>query len=191
MSSAQIANAQSSPLRNPITTSREFYIPSTPQLDAHGFESAMDEALQNTRGSVNTAQRVQVPVIQSMEKMETTGVSTAVIKIWEGVVKSFDEENGDLNVTLHDRTGALADHQATINVQSIHSQDKDLIKPGAVFYWTLYRETKRGTIKTIQEIQFRRLPNWTQTQLSQVYADAADLWSTFTQPENFNYLAED
>ena len=54
-------------------------------------------------------------------------------------------------------------------------RDRDLVEPGAVFYLTLFKRTKHGSIENTQELRFRRLPAWTRQQVARVHEDAARL----------------
>jgi hypothetical protein len=94
----------------------------------------------------------------------------AVIQVWEGVVLSVDD--GAMVVKLTDRGGALPAHQAEISLEWVVDQDKDLVQPGAVFYWTLFKETRRGSIRNAEEIRFRRLPSWSKMQIAKVAQEA-------------------
>jgi hypothetical protein len=99
----------------------------------------------------------------------------APIQIWEGVVIGVDEEAANMSVSLTAKMGNVPKHVADISLEWVHSQDLDLVSPGAVFYWTLYKETKRGTIHNSQELRFRRLPCWSNAQIEQVHAEAKEL----------------
>lgn len=50
----------------------------------------------------------------------------------------------------------------------VHEQDHELVRPGAVFYLTMYRQFVRGTIAHGEELRFRRLPSWTKAQLERI-----------------------
>lgn len=108
------------------------------------------------------------------------GALASVIHIWEGTVVSFDEVAGVMDVRLDDRTGIVASHFAVIGLEWVVDQDKELVEPGAIFYWTLYKEIKRGAISNAEEIRFRRLPNWTKAQLDNVAVEAENLARRFS-----------
>jgi hypothetical protein len=121
---------------------------------------------------------VRVPAVSRVSKVND-GVLAAVLQIWEGTVISIDECKKSMIVKLTDRGGIIPAHTGEIDLEWVHQQDADLVKPGAIFYWTIYKETKRGTVKNSEELQFRRLPNWTQKQVEKLYEDADDFLATF------------
>ena len=103
-------------------------------------------------------------------------VRAAPIEVWEGEVKSVDIQAQTMQVYLHSKLSQTPDHAGEIGLEWVTDQDKDLIKPGAVFYWTLYKETRRGSIRNSQELRFRRLPSWSKTQLERIQAEASKLF---------------
>ncbi len=100
--------------------------------------------------------------------------NTKPIQIWEGVVLTVDRERSQISAKLRARSGEFPEHTASFNFQWIPDQDMDLVIPGAVFYLTLFRKIKRGTIENTQELRFRRLPSWSNMQVRKVY-EAADI----------------
>jgi hypothetical protein len=99
-------------------------------------------------------------------------VDTKPIQIWEGVVLSVAQGNASMDVHLTAMMGDLPEHTATIDLQWVHDQDHDLIKPGAVFYLTLFKKVSHGSIQNSQEIRFRRRPSWTDAQVRHIEAAA-------------------
>jgi len=95
------------------------------------------------------------------------------IQIWEGVVLSVDR-NG-MDVRLNAKLARLPEHTATIALEWIHDQDRDLARPGAIFYLTVFRKLSRGSVQNAQEIRFRRLPNWSNSDVLKVRAAASAL----------------
>jgi hypothetical protein len=55
---------------------------------------------------------------------------------------------------------------AEIPIEEISSSDHDLLREGAVFYWTIgYRDSTSGQRERISIIRFRRLPMWTEKEI--------------------------
>lgn len=121
-----------------------------------------------------------VPAINTVKSV-SEGAMATVIQIWEGVVTDVDKKNNIMAVKLKDRGGLIEDHNADISLQWVVDQDYDLVSPGAVFYWTIYKETKRGSISNAQEIRFRRLPSWTKSQMNHLKSDAEYIASKFSK----------
>lgn len=114
---------------------------------------------------------VEPPPMSSLKRYVTQ--DTTVIQVWEGKVLDVDHRNARMQVLLDAKLGNIPQHTGEIELQWVAEQDKDLVSPGAVFYLTLYKRTKRGSIENSQELRFRRLPSWTKCQLDQVTREAS------------------
>ena len=100
---------------------------------------------------------------------------TVPIQLWEGKVLDVNTKSGTMDVYLSAKIGNSPDHTAEINLEWVHAQDSDLVRPGAIFYLTLYKETKRGSISNSEELRFRRLPSWSKSQIERVKLEASRL----------------
>jgi hypothetical protein len=119
---------------------------------------------------------VVVPVLPSLLRSSRSSPhdDAAVLQIWEGTVLDVDMKHQLMRAQLRAKQpGQMEDHVGDIHFEWVTEQDLQLIRPGAVFYLTLYK-TRRpgGTLVNSQELRFRRLPAWTQSQLAQVDAMA-------------------
>jgi len=94
------------------------------------------------------------------------------LQIWEGTVLKVDSTARAMHVLLNAKMGVVPRHTAEIDLEWVSDQDEDLVRPGAVFYLTLFKRTKRGSIENSQELRFRRRPSWSQSQLERI-TDAA------------------
>lgn len=89
----------------------------------------------------------------------------ALLQSWEGHVTGLGEEG--VKVVLLDKTDRDAqDAFATLSWDSIDSEDRGLVKEGAVFYWSV---CEQGSL-----IRFRRGVVWTADALKQA-EQTADL----------------
>lgn len=109
-------------------------------------------------------------------------VRAAPIEVWEGEVKSVNSQNEVMHVYLRSKVGHFPDHAAEISLEWVTPQDKDLVRPGAVFYWSLYKETRRGSIRNSQELRFRRLPNWSKSQIQRIREESGKLFQNPKAP---------
>ena len=105
------------------------------------------------------------------------------IQIWEGVVLATDPERAVMDVRLNAKLGKLPEHTATISFEWVHDQDRELVKPGAVFYLTVFRKLSRGSIQNSQEIRFRRLPSWSNADIRRLQTAADALASRMIVPD--------
>jgi hypothetical protein len=100
---------------------------------------------------------------------------SAVLEIWEGTVLQVDFPEKVMQVTLDAKTSEIPRHTAQIALEWVTDQDMDLVRPGAVFYLSLFKQTRQGTIYNSQELRFRRRPGWSKQQLERVSQDAEAL----------------
>jgi hypothetical protein len=83
---------------------------------------------------------------------------------WEGyVIKTF---NYYFSARITDLTEEEPDEDIEILYKDISTDDRKLIKPGAIFDWHVGNENDRGTIRRISIIRFRRLPRWSKSELT-------------------------
>jgi len=102
-----------------------------------------------------------------------------VLQDWEGVVEEVRDD--DFVARLMDKTAAkkFDSEAAEIPKSEVDMDDIDLVKPGAIFYLTVFRRVLRnGRQERITRLIFRRLPAWTPSMLKSV-EDRANSWKTF------------
>lgn len=99
-------------------------------------------------------------------------INASIVQIWEGEVKTVDQDNGIMQVELNAKIGKIDTHSGEIELRLVPEQDLDLVFPGAIFYVTLSNRMDRGTIENVQELRFRRRPSWTRQQIEQIWRDA-------------------
>ena len=86
-----------------------------------------------------------------------------------------------MQVLLEAKIGQMPRHTGEIELDSVSPQDQDLVRPGAVFYLTLYKRTI-PSVENIQELRFRRRPSWSAAQLTQVERDSSMFLSKMKAP---------
>lgn len=116
------------------------------------------------------------PMADAMVPREVSANSTP-LQIWEGTVLEVNRAAGVMQVLLDAKIGQMPRHTGEIELEWVSDQDQDLVRPGAVFYLTLFKRSKRGSIENAQELRFRRRPSWSAAQLKQIEEDAAMLLS--------------
>jgi len=99
------------------------------------------------------------------------------MQVWEGTVLGVNREAGVMQVLLDAKIGQMPRHTGEVDLEWVSEQDKDLVRSGAVFYLTLFKRTRQGSIENSQELRFRRRPSWSAAQLKQIEDDAALLYS--------------
>ena len=111
--------------------------------------------------------------IASIPKMrDFTKISNADL-IWEGYVI---ERNKDFfSARLVDTSNQRPDEDVEIKFNRISFDDRHLVLPGAIFYWSIGYERIRGNVQGISIIKFRRLPRWTKSDFKYSQRVMADI----------------
>jgi hypothetical protein len=103
-----------------------------------------------------------------------------LLQQWEGIVQSVDGES--FTVVLHDLTHQASEHEATLPVEEVSPGDRRLLKPGAVFYWSIgYKRHRSGQQERVSAIRMRRLPGWSRRDVEAVERRAAELESLVSE----------
>lgn len=108
---------------------------------------------------------------------------------WEGCV---DEFNGNtILASLLDLTGGNPEEAVEIPVEEVAEDDRSLIARGALFYWYIYYHTSEsGQIRRSSMIRFRRLPQWTETELQKAEEEAAKLLNFLSRNDDTHHPFE-
>ena len=85
---------------------------------------------------------------------------------------------------ISDKTNtAFPDEQITLSVEEVSRNDLQLLKEGAVFYWSIGYADYPGRPRTRESrIRFRRLPKWTRRELKkarEIGAELAEIFSSY------------
>ncbi|GMU60013.1 MAG: hypothetical protein AMXMBFR34_17760 [Myxococcaceae bacterium] len=102
---------------------------------------------------------------------------------WEGIVAAVSGDT--FTATLKDLTDpAVTEESAELFLEDVGESDRNLVEPGAVFYWSVgYEDTPRGRERK-SIIRFRRLPGWSRQQLNSVKEKTAELSKYFLGAES-------
>lgn len=83
---------------------------------------------------------------------------------WRGIVTDVSEKY--FRAKLINLTDIGYDEESEIFFSEITDEDVELIKPGAVFYWSIgYNHSSTGQRRKFSDIRFRRLPNWSNKEI--------------------------
>lgn len=107
-----------------------------------------------------------------------------VLQKFEGTVQSVQ---GDSFVArLIDKTNSEPEEEAEIPLAEIMPGDRDLVKPGAVFYWVIgYRREEYGQLSRSSMIRFQRLPSWSAAEVERA-KKAAETFLSFLDLDRAN-----
>lgn len=124
-----------------------------------------------------------IPELSDKIPFSNEELRKSIIHVWEGRVLQVDKESQLMEVLLISDTGSMPDHVAKMSLEWVAEQDKGLVAPGASFYLIMYKTTTKRTIKNSQELHFRRLSRWSQSQINQISFDAEQLLARFSKKD--------
>jgi len=99
----------------------------------------------------------------SPPKMPPWREYSKAIQKWEGSVISVSGDT--FKATLSPLVGDGAVQEAEIYIEDITPDERPLIEPGAVFYWSIGYLTRPSGRRRESVIRFRRLPTWTSNEV--------------------------
>jgi len=98
---------------------------------------------------------------------------------WQGYVLKVTDNS--LLVRLVDLSKNGGDEEAEIPIEEISDDDKDLIRPGAIFYWSIgYLDSYSGQRSRVSVIRFQRLPSWSKEEIDAAKREAEHLQEAIT-----------
>lgn len=100
---------------------------------------------------------------------------------YEGTVIELTKEGffGQLR-RVDNNDGSREQSEFTLN--EVSDEDRALLAPGAVFYWTVgYQTTQSGQRKIESEVRFRRLPAWSNSDFDELDRRASALDAFFSE----------
>jgi hypothetical protein len=99
---------------------------------------------------------------------------------WEGTVTKVDARTEEFSVVLRDiKNPGSEEYDAVFSIEDVTLEDRDLLTEGAIFYWTIGYEQRRGQRRHVSEVRFRRLPAWSRADLARVEKAARELDDLF------------
>lgn len=94
---------------------------------------------------------------------------------WEGVVLNIEASANTFFARLHDLTADNPEEEAEFSIDEVMEDDKNLLMPGAVFYWSIgYHTSETGQQLRASVIKFRRLPAWRGKELKEIESKARE-----------------
>lgn len=147
---------------------------------------------QGSVSRVGTAGSHDTTMLQSARQIESDlpepvilpKPSTAVhnqfipIQKWEGVVLRKSKDS--FFARLVDLTSQGVDEEAEFSLEEVPPPDTGLLQEGAVFYWDIgYLDQTNGQRLRVSSLRFRRLPSWSEKELTEAEIQAARLQELF------------
>lgn len=151
-------------------------LPEEPQPNSkNGYQTPTQFVYRN--GTSNALAIEKQLILPTPPQLSETREYFRAIQKWEGHV--FEVGRDTFHAVLVPITGQGAELEAEINLEEIQDDDRTLIEPGAVFYWSIgYLNRPSGRLNA-SIIRFRRLPVWTGRQISEAITEAEKLQALF------------
>jgi hypothetical protein len=104
-------------------------------------------------------------------KPTTQEARSVSLQKWEGVVLEVMQET--FLARLVDLTNQNVEEDAEFDLEEISKGDRDFVKPGAIFYWSIgYLDSRSGQRTRASVIRFRRLPAWSKQEIEAANREA-------------------
>jgi len=124
------------------------------------------------------------PILFAAEQAPKPPEDFLVLQDWEGAIDSIGSET--FTARLRDRTSndVYASEIAELPIADVSDDDRELLRPGAIFYMTVGRVTRAsGRQDRVGRLVFRRLPAWTASTLRRAQQRAERL-ARFLAPQS-------
>lgn len=135
-----------------------------------------DRNAHNTDSSLKNPQvhmEVPIPYVQCPIPPPEPRTNFLTLQAWEGVVTALTDNS--FSVRLMDLTSNEPDEEADIDFEDVSKDERSLVKIGAVFLLHVgYANSEGGQRSRTAILRFRRLPVWTETELSSAERTAQD-----------------
>jgi hypothetical protein len=162
----EIENTRTAPIREAKSSfsERPITVRSTPDFQ---FLAPNGDLTLIEVKSVNTTmvmRRKPLRVPRPLTYEDASRLGFILLQKWEGVVLESDHET--FTAKLTDSHGKLRPHDATFARSELPKNEQELIEPGAPFVWTLGYRKIGSTRERASVIYFRRLPRWTEKEVT-------------------------
>ena len=137
------------------------------------------EVPSNAGPSGDEPSRVRPPLHVLHPPISQLPDSFKLLQLWEGRVIRVSEDN--VVALISDETDRnQPEEEVVLDIEEFEPDDLSLLKPGAVFYWSIGYAELRGRPRTrSSRIRLRRLPGWTDAEIQRAKKEGARLAQIF------------
>ena len=140
-----------------------------PIIDDDRNAYSADSSLKNPQ----IRKAVAVPYVYCRIAPPEPRTNFLTLQAWEGMVTAVNDSS--FSVRLVDLTGDQPDEEADVDIEDVSKDERSLVKIGAVFLLHVgYFTSEGGQRSRTAILRFRRLPVWTETELSSAKRAAQD-----------------
>jgi len=116
----------------------------------HRLVQSIGETLQ-----MDESNRPDSQSVTNLLPRPTPPVPTRLLGEWEGMVERVS--GATFAARIVDLKGNRPEELAEFDIDDVSPDDRSLVMPGGLFFWTIVRETKDGRPAQKSELRFRRL----------------------------------
>jgi len=121
----------------------------------------------------NPGEDLQLESHTSKAKRPPVRLSFEPLQEWEGYVIAITKDGFVGRLLDTTRGDRMENEEADFPFDDVSISDRELVKPGAVFRWSLgYEKTSSGNRKKASSVVFRRLPIFTQLEIQRGLEEA-------------------
>jgi hypothetical protein len=164
-----------------ISGAQVFALPRSATIEACTFVEAFEESEDYRLESLPQIDAAGLTPILSLSPEPRLRAGIEILKQWEGTVTAIC--GSEFTAVLRPlRDADISSRlEADFPVRSVSGDDRSLLKTGAVFTWTVQRETAQdGQVMNVAFLKFQRLPAWSQGDVARIEARAAELEDLFS-----------
>ncbi|MGH9875710.1 MAG: hypothetical protein ACRD9S_24905 [Pyrinomonadaceae bacterium] len=149
----------------------------------------------NRRSSLGTLEISRVPE-RALNKLldKKTGplgivpqarTSFKALESWVGRVMEVDQNNSNFTAMVISELHSETREVAEFTFEEISEDDQSLVKPGAMFYWSVgYQINEFNGRSTASTLRFKRLRHWTRKELEHAEVRAEEYSDWFVRGSN-------
>jgi len=150
----------------------------TRALGARKSQSAAENASLHVTSARQLPQGVPKPPVVWVPVIPLSRDGFDVLQKFEGTVLSVTDDS--FVARMVDKTRPRPEEEAEIPIAEIAPGDRELVKPGAIFYWVIgYRRETHGQLSRSSVIRFQRLPSWSPSDMERAKKEAETFLSFF------------
>jgi hypothetical protein len=114
-------------------------------------------------GHVIDSEKIARNVVQVVPRIRSN-ISFEAEEKFEGIIDTITEKTFSAKLVSILNPDAQTEEYAEFDIDEIVESDKELAKPGSIFYWYIGKSTdSSGRTRRTSEIRFRRLPVWSES----------------------------
>jgi len=146
-----------------------------PELETSWTETYAGSKVPSQETKVPKAVSYSAPINRQRLTTPSPPSQIKMLQQWECVIHEVSEEC--VSCELHDLTDSLCPTEfAEIYVSEFSDFDRPLLEEGAVFYWSVGRETsKTGQVRRYSELRLRRMPPLSKSKRREITRKAQQL----------------